>query len=320
MKKIVFIIPYFGKFNNYFPLFLKSCEKNFSINWLIYTDDKTEYDYPKNVKVIYCRFDDIKKRIQNKFPYEISLGRAYKLCDYRPLYGFFFEEDIKEYDYWGYCDTDLIWGNIEKFLFPILKEEYDKLFFLGHCSLYKKTDKLHDFIKFLINNNSRIKEIYTAEENKSFDEEFKNSINNILEKHNFKIFYDEFEANIYMKSSNFNLVRYNFDKKEYEVIKRNKSIFIYDNGALKQYYIKNNEIVEEEFMYIHMQSRKMEMKIGKDENIYKIIPNSFEKLEVKEINLENYYKIKRKNLNLHYFKLRGKNLKIKLLKLIKNKE
>lgn len=43
-NRVAFIIPYFGKFNNYFPLFLKSCEANADLcDWLIYTDDKTEY-------------------------------------------------------------------------------------------------------------------------------------------------------------------------------------------------------------------------------------------------------------------------------------
>ena len=60
MNKCVFILPYFGKFNNYFPLFLRSCGKNSKFNWLIFTDDKTEYNYPPNVKVHYCSFDEIK--------------------------------------------------------------------------------------------------------------------------------------------------------------------------------------------------------------------------------------------------------------------
>ena len=130
MKKIVFIVPYFGKFNNYFQLYLDSCGKNKKIDWLIYTDDKTKYNFPDNVKVKYISFKEIKEKIQHKFPYKVSLERAYKLCDFRPLYGYIFEEDIQDYDYWGHCDTDMIWGNIEKLLFPILnKKKYDKCIF-----------------------------------------------------------------------------------------------------------------------------------------------------------------------------------------------
>ena len=49
-SSILLIIPYFGKFKNYFQLFLESCRVNSSINWLILTDDVRKFDYPKNVQ------------------------------------------------------------------------------------------------------------------------------------------------------------------------------------------------------------------------------------------------------------------------------
>ena len=314
MKKIVFLIPYFGKFNNYFQLFLNSCAENKEINWLIYTDDKTLYNYPRNVTVKYTTFEEIRKLFQSKFNYKISLERPYKLCDYRPLYGYLFENDIKEYEYWGHCDTDLIWGDIPKFIFEQLKNNYDKLFFLGHCTLFKNSLELRNFFEDRINNDDRFKEVYTLEENCSFDEEFKNSINNIFEKNGLKILLEEFEANIYMKSSNFNLVRYDFLKKEYYTEKRKEKFFSYENGKIFQYYLENGNLRKEEFLYIHMQSRKMKVKIKSETKFYKIIPNVFESLEYKGINIDNFQKIKKKNFNLHYFKLRGKNLKTKILK------
>ena len=35
---IAIVLPYFGKLPNYFPLFLESCRKNPTVNWLFYTD------------------------------------------------------------------------------------------------------------------------------------------------------------------------------------------------------------------------------------------------------------------------------------------
>ena len=60
-KKICLIILYFGKLPNYFDLWLNSCKYNSSIDFLIFTDDRTEYDYPKNVRVIYTSFEKIKE-------------------------------------------------------------------------------------------------------------------------------------------------------------------------------------------------------------------------------------------------------------------
>ena len=66
MNRCVFIIPYFGKFNNYFQLFLNSCKPNNRFDWLIITDDHGDYAYPSNVKVIYSDFSNIKTKIQEK--------------------------------------------------------------------------------------------------------------------------------------------------------------------------------------------------------------------------------------------------------------
>lgn len=316
MKKLVFIIPYFGKFNNYFQLFLNSCSNNKEVDWIIYTDDETKYNYPENVKVKYTSFEKIKGDFQKKIPYKIKLTKPYKLCDFKPLYGYLFKEDIENYECWGHCDSDMIWGDIKKFVFPKLNEGYDKLFFLGHCSIFKNSEKYLTFIKEKIN-SKRFKEVFQIEKNNSFDEEFKDSINTIMLTNDFKIYLEELEANIYMKSSNFHLTKYNFDKKGYEVIKRKNSVFIYDDGKIKQYYIENGKIQLEEFLYIHMQSRKMEVKISKNTNFYKIIPNTFELLEFDAVTNENFKKIKNKNFNLHYFKLRSSNLKIKIINYLK---
>ena len=54
MKKVAYVIPYFGKFPKGFDLFLMSCRNNPTIDWLIFTDDHTSYEYPSNVKVYYC--------------------------------------------------------------------------------------------------------------------------------------------------------------------------------------------------------------------------------------------------------------------------
>lgn len=74
-NKICLILPYFGKFNNYFDLWLNSCKYNERIDWHIYTDDHTAFNYPKNVIVHYCLFSDLRKRIQSLFGSDIILAQ-----------------------------------------------------------------------------------------------------------------------------------------------------------------------------------------------------------------------------------------------------
>ena len=42
-----------------FPLWLLGCKCNPTVSWIILTDDKTIYDYPLNVKVIYTSYQNV---------------------------------------------------------------------------------------------------------------------------------------------------------------------------------------------------------------------------------------------------------------------
>ena len=313
MEKVVFIIPYFGKFNNYFQLFLNSCAYNKNFEWLIFTDDTRDFKYPVNVKVIYTTFDRLKNRIQELFDFPIILNNPYKLCDFRPAYGLIFEEYIKEYQFWGYCDTDVIWGNISDFIKDEDLMKYDKICVFGHCNLYKNNKKMNNLFKVNLNNEERYKIVMQRNRTNSFDEEFNGSINNIIEQENLKMRYREDQANIYTKSSDFRLTSLNKDRKTYTIEKLKKAFFVWDNGNLFRYILENDKVYVKKYMYIHLQSRKMRVNLTNlYRNKYKIIPNAFDELEISDIDKNTFKKIKIKHFNLHYFKLRSKNLREKI--------
>ena len=138
MKDICFIIPYFGKFNNYFQLFLNSCAYNENCDWIIITDDERQFIYPENIIIKYCTFEDICKKIRGKFDFDISIETPYKLCDYRPFYGRIFSDFLAGYKFWGHCDIDMIFGNISSFIKKGDMEAYDKIGIMGHCTIYTR--------------------------------------------------------------------------------------------------------------------------------------------------------------------------------------
>ncbi len=314
MKKIIFIIPYFGKFKNYFQLFLNSCKYNDTVNWLIFTDDYTEFQYPNNVKVVYTTFEKIRNQIQSKFDFKICLEKPYKLCDYKVTYGYVFSEYIKQYDFWGYCDIDLIWGNIRKFYTDNLLNNNDKIGFYGHCTIYRNNEEINKMFMKKINGKFKYKEVFTSNEGFAFDEEFHESINDIFLNQNMKCNFDEYQANIYRKSSNFKLVSYDFETQKYITENKKKGFFVFDKGSLYRYYKNVNKI--DEFLYIHMQAREMKVNTNNYE-LFKIIPNSFDSIQSDELLQENIRKVKIKHFNIHYFKHRFQNLKKKIRKRVK---
>lgn len=314
MKKIVFICPYFGKLPNYFDVVLESCRYNNTIDWIIFTDDKTKYNYPENVKIYYISFEKFKEYIQNRIPFKIELENSYKLCDYRPLYGYIFKSYVDKYDFWGYCDFDCIFGRIRTFLVDDIFNKYNRILCLGHMSLYD--NKFNKIIEFELNNNDFIK-IILMNGNKSyhFDE---SGINLILKRYNQKTYIKkDIIADIYCLSKPFKIIQSSFDNNISELenkmiskINSEKYIFEFKDGMINGYYINNDVIEKKEYIYIHLQKRPMNKKIN-ILNKYLIIPNEF--ISWKNINIEDIKKYtKREFFYKQYFKIRFNNLKKRL--------
>lgn len=311
MKKIIIIIPYFGEFPNYFQLFLNSCKKNRTINWAIITDNDEEYVYPPNVMVVRDTFDNIRARIKDRFDFNPSIDSVHKLCEYKPAYGFLFPEIVKDYDYWGYGDVDLIYGDLRTFLKDDVLS-FDKVFTLGHFTLIKNTIECNEMFMQEIDGELLYKKAFQSSKNFNFDEDFQDkvNINSIFRKNNKKIFDVSYAADIYTKSSDFRL-----DFSNGKIERRLESFFIWSDGHLYRYQKKKGTVEKKEYMYIHLQKRRMKLVDGiKEYRLYKIIPNCFCTLEVDEDEIEKQFdRIRKKYLNLQYFRIRFKNLKCKII-------
>lgn len=303
MYKKIFIVPYYGKFPNYFQLVLNSCKNNSDFDWLIITDIEDEYDYPKNVFVIKKTFKEIKKMIQEKFNFEICLDTPHKFCDFKPTYGYVFQDYIKEYDFWGYCDIDVIFGKLSTFITKELLETYEKIFIYGHMTLYRNNEENNKKFMQLLKGEEVYRKYLSTKATYGFDELWENSINNIYLDSKKKIYTEKLCADILPREVNFRLALghdRNYSDEFFE--RKRKSLFAYEDGQINRYYIKNNKLEKLEYMYIHLQKRKMKL----DKNIadyknYIIIPNYFIGIDEKII-LENYNKIKKYRLDYNYFK------------------
>lgn len=313
-KKAVFIIPYFGNFPPYFQLTLNSMGKNKAYDWIIFTDNEKAYQYPKNVKIYQYSFAEMKEYIQDKYDFSIAFPRPYKFCDLRPMYGYIFKDYIEEYDFWGHCDIDCIFGQLDHFFKDEIWNNYDKIFELGHMTLYRNTEENNRRYMLPLNERSRYQEVLTSSENVIFDEGWNDSICNIFFEYKFPVWREHFCADIAQKSSFFRLAWLNSDTHKYVIGNRRHQVFWWDKGILKLSYIENGEYKEEEKMYIHLIRRTGKMKVKlKDMDTYKIIPHAFEDLEL-PMNEKNFKKIKWWHMNLFYFEIRFGNLKSKIKK------
>lgn len=122
---IIILIPYFGKWPEWIDLFFETVKRNDSIDFLIYTDCPVEdFQFP-NVTFKSCSFEAYVKKANQYLDFDFNPPNAYKLCDLRPLFGLIHKEDFKSYDFYGWCDIDLFFGDIRSFYTDDLLNQYD---------------------------------------------------------------------------------------------------------------------------------------------------------------------------------------------------
>ena len=172
MPRIILIITYSGKFPWHFPYFLHSCRFNPTIDFIIFTDnDYPNLDLPSNLKMIPYSIGRFKAAASKALGFEVAIESGYKLCDFKPVYGFVFSNFIKEYDFWGYCDMDVIFGNIRLFMTDELLNEYDIIsarhdYLTGCFALYRN----NPFMRELFKQSKDYRKVFTDPRNFFFDE------------------------------------------------------------------------------------------------------------------------------------------------------
>ena len=291
MKKIRLIIPYFGKLPKFFPYFLLTAKRNEKINFLIYTDQKVdqfELLNAENIEFKTLSFDDLREKVQSKFDFEISLKTPYKLCDYKVAYGFIFEEELKEYEYWGFCDTDVLLGDIYQFLeeHNFFTDDYARYGLLGHLQIFKNSEEVNRIFMSGQGLNYRLDyhNVYTSEQNFIFDES--EGIQKLFEKFRFKQLQDKFFDDIDIS---------HFSFREYGENKSKRYYFWSEENGLESINLINDDIVVKRPLYAHFQKRMIKCPDFKLVNSFYVIPNQLvigekiSKQELVEVTRNKFY-------------------------------
>lgn len=271
LNKICVIGAYFGKLPNYFPLWLKSCEYNRKIDFIIVTDVDLNIEIP-NIYVISSSLSEIKKRAEQVLGFKCSLERPYKLCDYKPIYGDIFKEYISIYDYWGHCDFDVIFGDIFHYFEKFELYNYDKINMLGHLAFYRNTAEVNNRYK-LVGSRVDYKTVFTSNKSYIFDEI--PGIDAIYLKNNFPIFTKRIFVDVASLYKRYRMI----DSYEYDVKAQNYKyqIFYWEKGKIFHAYFVKNQLYKKEYQYIHFKKRP-DFKVDFDYidiNAFYITPNGF---------------------------------------------
>ena len=167
MKSIVIIFPYFCKLPVQYKMWRESALRNPSVDFMFFTD--ADVEPAKNIIVHKILFCDFQKLVQRAFDFPINLNRPYKLCEYKQAYGYILQDYIKSYDFWGFGDLDLVYGDIRTFLTEnVLKHKF--LLGWGHLTLLYNDEDANTYFMKQVKGYQNYKDAFTTNKITFFDE------------------------------------------------------------------------------------------------------------------------------------------------------
>lgn len=121
LHRTAIVVSHFGAPPPWFPFFLASCEANPSFEWILYSDFEV-MGAPTNVTHEKLSLSDYVAMFEEKLGIDLSAARrdAYKICDMRPAIGYVLADRLAGYDYWGYGDLDVVYGDLAAHFGPQL--------------------------------------------------------------------------------------------------------------------------------------------------------------------------------------------------------
>ncbi|MBI3927730.1 MAG: hypothetical protein HY319_19475 [Armatimonadetes bacterium] len=171
MKTIRFLMPYMGRWPEWFELYLETCRWNPTVEWLFFTDCPVPDDPPPNVIFHPTDLQALSERFSARLGFDVRIKHPYKLCDFRPLFGLLFSDYLTETDYWGHGDIDVFYGNLRGYLSEEMLRcniiSMHRKHLSGHLALYRNSPEVNE----LYRNIEDWKEVILSDRNFRMDEE-----------------------------------------------------------------------------------------------------------------------------------------------------
>lgn len=170
-NRICVILPYIGPFPTTWPLTLRSMASNDRIDWHIYTDQNMDHaQLAPNILVESTSLAELRSRFSKTLGFPVSLESPYKLCDFKPAYGELFHPDLSSYDFWGYADADVVFGDVMRNVETAIKNNPTKIFQRGHLSLLRNGPEGTSIFRRDVDGVPSFRQVFTDTKNYAYDE------------------------------------------------------------------------------------------------------------------------------------------------------
>lgn len=177
MKNVAILIPYFGAWPRWFDLWLETCRRNPDFDFMFLTDIKEPEIQLPNVHYIPYTLEKVSRQAEKVLGMEVDIAYPFKVCDFRPAFGEIFQDIIRGYEFWGWGDIDVFYGDIGSFITHRILQNYDIIsvregFLAGELTLMRNWD----LVNRLYQRSPDHKEVFAKRESFNFSEKgfFKN--------------------------------------------------------------------------------------------------------------------------------------------------
>lgn len=168
MKSIVVLFPHFGTLPPQYKMWRESALRNPDIDFMFFTD--CDVESAPNIFVHKMQFSDFRQMMAQAFDFLILLDRPYKICDYRPAFAYALSDYVKGYDFWGWGDLDVVYGDIRSFVTDEILSRYKMISGYGHFTLYHNDEDTNTYFMKPIEGYVDYKEALTRPESMYYDE------------------------------------------------------------------------------------------------------------------------------------------------------
>jgi hypothetical protein len=161
-----------------FRMFVESTRRS-GVDFAIVGHPAPDFPLPPNVRHVNVTWNDLTDRVKERVfkgqePGKMrSLTNYYKINDFKPLFAHLFPDELKGFDWWGYCDSDVVVGNLRHFLTHEMLSQHDIIggvgsqYTVGPLMFYRNSPVINDLFR---KSRRPLMEVFGVERCRSFDE------------------------------------------------------------------------------------------------------------------------------------------------------
>ena len=114
--RLLVMTVYFGPLPPWLPLTLHSMAANLGVDFVVVGDAAPPAVLPPNVRFERITYGDMQQRLAALTGRGVRYVNTYKANDIKPLLPALYPDAFVGYEWWGWADLDVVFGDLLKFL------------------------------------------------------------------------------------------------------------------------------------------------------------------------------------------------------------